>query len=155
MAMAGGGDADRDGFSEINVTPLTDVLLVLLIIFLITGSSITAPAHDIQLPDVITKEKASNANIVIDVTPKGKTFVGEQDVAAAALQPYLEKLAKQRQTDRVIINADQETPYAAVMGAMEAARNAGLQNIALATEMDKSVADQGEAEAPKKVEVKK
>ena len=46
------------GFSDINVTPLTDVLLVLLIIFLITGTSITAPSHDIKLPEVITKEKA-------------------------------------------------------------------------------------------------
>lgn len=154
MAVAAGGDAEKDGFSEINVTPLTDVLLVLLIIFLITGSSITAPAHDIELPAVITKEKAANANIVIDVSPKGETFVGNVQVPMDRLEAYLEKQAMEKHTDRVIINADSDTQYAAVMGAMDAARSAGLQNIALATEVDKSVKDSDTDGKPVKVEVK-
>ncbi len=155
MAVSSGGNADKDGFSEINVTPLTDVLLVLLIIFLITGSSITAPAHEIQLPEVMTKEKAANASIMIDVLPDGKTFVGNLEVPIRDMEGVLKKMAAERQTDRVIINADESTPYGPVMAAMEAARNSGLENIALATEMDKSAPQTDEEGRPRKVEVQK
>jgi len=162
MAVSSGGNADQDGFSEINVTPLTDVLLVLLIIFLITGSSITAPAHEIQLPEVMTKEKAANASIMIDVLPDGKTYVGNLEVPIKQMEDILSRMAAERQTDRVIINADESTPYAPVMAAMEAARNSGLENIALATEMDKAAPrsqdEEGEAQVqvkPQRVEVKK
>lgn len=154
MAVSSGGNVDKDGFSEINVTPLTDVLLVLLIIFLITGSSITAPAHEIQLPEVMTKEKAANASIMIDVLPDGKTYVCNLEVPLDKMEAYLQKLAVQRQTDRVIVNADQTTPYGPVMASMEAARNAGLENIALATEMDPSVANLPEDGQPRKIEVR-
>ncbi len=154
MAVSSGGNVDKDGFSEINVTPLTDVLLVLLIIFLITGSSITAPAHEIQLPEVMTKEKAANASIMIDVLPDGKTYVGNLEVPLDKMEAYLQKLAAQRQTDRVIVNADQTTPYGPVMASMEAARNAGLENIALATEVDKSVANLPDDGQPQKIEVR-
>ncbi len=162
MAVLSGGNADQDGFSEINVTPLTDVLLVLLIIFLITGSSITAPAHQIELPEVMTKEKAANASIMIDVLPNGKTYVGNLEVPIEEMEGVLSRMAAERQTDRVIVNADESTPYAPVMAAMEAARNSGLENIALATEMDKAAPrNQDEAveakveEQTPKVEVRK
>ncbi len=154
MAVSSGSNVDKDGFSEINVTPLTDVLLVLLIIFLITGSSITAPAHEIQLPEVMTKEKAQNASIMIDVLPDGKTYVGNLEVPLDKMEAYLQKLARERQTDRVIVNADQTTPYGPVMASMEAARNAGLENIALATEVDESVAGLSEDGQPRRIEVR-
>lgn len=149
MAVSGGGNRESDGFSEINVTPLTDVLLVLLIIFLITGSAITAPAHDITLPEVMTREKAANANIVVDVAQDGTFYVGNVQLAGPKLEPFLADLAKARHTDRVIINADDETPYAAVMTAMDASRQAGLQNIALATSVDKKAEAPTESPTPK------
>ncbi len=147
MAISTGDDA-KQGFSEINVTPLTDVLLVLLIIFLITGSSITAPSHDIVLPDVITKEKAEDVNIVIDISKEGVTYVGNLEMTKDKLKPYLETLAKEKQTDRVIINADKKTPYKYIVIAMDAARKGGLINIALATDYDKEAAEKAEADKP-------
>lgn len=144
MAISAGADQENSGFSDINVTPLTDVLLVLLIIFLITGSSITAPAHQIVLPEVITKEKAENANIVIDVAPNDKIYVGNEELPSAKLMPYLKQLAKKKKTDRVIINADSKTKYRFVVVAMDASRKAGLINIALATEHNKKGAAEAE-----------
>ena len=142
------GEEDKQGFSEINVTPLTDVLLVLLIIFLITGSSITAPSHDIVLPDVITKEKAEDVNIVIDISKEGVTYVGNLEMTKDKLRPYLETLAKEKQTDRVIINADNKTPYTYIVIAMDAARKGGLINIALATDYDEAAAEKAGAVKP-------
>ena len=151
MAISSGDNQEQEGFSEINVTPLTDVLLVLLIIFLITGSSITAPAHDITLPEVITKEKAENASVVIDVDPKGEIYVGNDHQQVATLKDCLAKIAKEKATDRVIINADNKTPYKSVVVAMNAARKAGLVNIALATEFDESKASQDKSKGGIKV----
>jgi biopolymer transport protein ExbD len=103
----------------------------------------------------MTKEKAANASIMIDVLPDGKTFVGNLEVPIRDMEGVLKKMAAERQTDRVIINADEATPYAPVMAAMEAARNSGLENIALATEMDKSAPQTDEEGRPRKVEVQK
>lgn len=140
MAISSEQEEEQGGFSDINVTPLTDVLLVLLIIFLITGSSITAPSHGITLPEVITKEKTENANIVVDVDPKGEIYVGNELLKVDELSGYLSNLAKEKNTDRVIINADYNTPYKSVVIAMNAARKSGLINIALATEFDEEKA---------------
>lgn len=134
MAVKRSDRASEDGFSNINVTPLTDVLLVLLIIFLITGSSITAPSHAINLPEVITKEKAENISVVIDVTADGSTYIGTEKCTKEELLPKLSKLSKEKKTDRVIINGDEKAPYLYVVTAMHFARKAGLTNIALATE---------------------
>ncbi|MBQ7567613.1 biopolymer transporter ExbD [bacterium] len=145
MAISSGQEEEQGGFSDINVTPLTDVLLVLLIIFLITGSSITSPSHNIALPEVITKEKAENANVVIDVDPQGDIYVGNDKLEVETLKTTLERLAKMKNTDRVIINADNKTPYKSVVVAMNSARKAGLINIALATSLDESKAGKGGA----------
>ncbi len=124
------------GFSDINVTPLTDVLLVLLIIFLITGTSITAPSHDIKLPDVITREKAENISIVVDITADGATYIGNMKCHKKDLQPMLKKLGKEKHTNRVIINGDKKADYIHIISAMHEARQAGLTDIALATQYD-------------------
>ena len=124
------------GFSDINVTPLTDVLLVLLIIFLITGTSITAPSHDIKLPDVITREKAENISIVIDITADGSTYIGNVKCHKKELQPMLKKLGEEKHTNRVIINGDKKADYLYVITAMHEARQAGLTDIALATQCE-------------------
>ncbi len=144
MAVTSGAEKEQEGFSNINVTPLTDVLLVLLIIFLITGNSMTAPAHDITLPEVITKEKAENASIFIDVDPKGDFYVGNSKVEQVRLKEVLERMARVKNTDRVIINADNKTPYKSVVIAMNSARKSGLINIALATDYDE---ENGKGEA--------
>lgn len=125
-----------NGFSDINVTPLTDVLLVLLIIFLITGTSITAPSHDIKLPDVITREKAENISIVIDITADGSTYIGNVKCFQKELQPILKKLGEEKHTNRVIINGDKKADYLHVITAMHEARQAGLTDIALATQCE-------------------
>ncbi|MGM9992868.1 MAG: ExbD/TolR family protein [Candidatus Bruticola sp.] len=121
------------GFSDINVTPLTDVLLVLLIIFLITGTSITAPSHNIELPEVITREKAENISIVIDISADGSTYIGNVECQKKELQPLLRKLGEEKHTNRVIINGDKKADYLHVITAMHEARQAGLTDIALAT----------------------
>lgn len=134
MAVSSGEHQEKDGFSDINVTPLTDVLLVLLIIFLITGSSITAPSHAITLPEVVTKEKVENVNVVVDVTPDGQWFVGNRECKRDELQPFLHSMALKKKTDQVIINGDSLVPYKYVLIAVNASRMAGLTNVALATE---------------------
>lgn len=124
------------GFSDINVTPLTDVLLVLLIIFLITGTSITAPSHDIKLPEVLTKEKAENISIVVDITADGSTYIGNVKCHKKELRPMLKKLGEEKHTTRVIINGDKKADYLHIITAMNEARQAGLTDIALATQYE-------------------
>ena len=137
MAVSAGQDEDL--MSSINITPLTDVLLVLLIIFMITAAAIQK--ERITIPITKYKDKANETSIIISIPKDGKIYVGATEVKPNDLEGYLENLAKsmpldpdtQKPTDKVIIKADKDTPYGPVATAMYSARAADLNNISLAT----------------------
>ncbi len=133
MAMAG-GNSNEEVMGDINITPLTDVLLVLLIIFMIASTAIAQTGFNIRLPKVVSKEEANPSQIIVSIDTRGSVFVGANRVDYPALQPYLAKLATARRSNRVIIKADESVLYGVVIRVMDAAKTAGLHEIALATE---------------------
>ncbi|MCL5774042.1 MAG: biopolymer transporter ExbD [Firmicutes bacterium] len=133
MAVKGNSGND-DVMAEINVTPLTDVLLVLLIIFMVTATAITSTAFNIKLPKVVTKEEADVSDIVINVTKDGDIFVGSQKIGMDMLPTQLAKLASKKHTSKVVIKADTSVQYGLVIRVMDSAKKAGLTSIALANE---------------------
>jgi biopolymer transport protein ExbD len=126
------GDNDEDMMSTINITPFTDVLLVLLIIFMVAASSVMQ--SEVKLPTAMTKEEANNSNIVITITADDRVSVGSRQLNGDELLPYLKRLKREKNTDRVIIMADGKTLCATVLGVMDKAKEAELTAIALATE---------------------
>src|SRR5579862_1213890 len=125
---------DRDVMAEINITPLTDVLLVLLVIFMVTASAITQAGFNIKLPQATTQEDPHASEITISITRAQDIFVGHDKVAQVDLYGHLSKMASQHATHRVIINADKEVPYGSVVSVMDIARRAGLTSIGLSAE---------------------
>ncbi|MDQ7823755.1 MAG: biopolymer transporter ExbD [Candidatus Eremiobacteraeota bacterium] len=134
MAM-GGGESEEDTMSSINITPLTDCIMVLLIIFMIASTAMSQTGFNIQLPRVSTKEEAPPSQIVLSVSKAGDYFVGANKVATNNLEAYLKKLAATKHTNRIIINGDSDVPYGKVISAMDCAKKSGLTSIALATKL--------------------
>ena len=140
MGMKGPDEGEGgDGlFAEINITPLTDIFLVLLIIFMVT-SSVMADAGArsglrVNLPKGATKEvQISKKDLTIAMAPDGKMVVRGQAVDAAQLQKLFDEAKAENPDTQVIIQADETTHHGRVVSVMELAKTVGLHRLAIAT----------------------
>jgi biopolymer transport protein ExbD len=134
--MAGGfGTAgDEDLISGINVTPLVDVVLVLLIIFMITAPAIYQSAIKVQLPKAATGEEAQKSPLNFTVTQDGKLVMGKEEIGWDALPQRLKALGPNLGEQSAMISADEKTPHGTVIRLMDALRQAGLTRFALNVE---------------------
>ncbi len=139
MGMQQGG-AD-DIVTGINVTPLVDVGLVLVIIFMVTAPLFEQPTLSVNLPVANTKEGEEKENITVTITPDGKIAVNEQEVTRETFESVLKKKLAGSAEKHVILRADKETMHGDLLLAMRAAKEHGAKSIAIATEpKDKGIA---------------
>jgi biopolymer transport protein ExbD len=121
--------------AEINVTPLTDVFLVLLIIFMITASAMVKPAADVDLPKAQT-EQDQPKGVLVTITPSREIFVNERPVTGddAALASVLAD-ALARSPDKIVVLAgDRQVVLGEVVRVLGLAKEAGATGFALASE---------------------
>ncbi len=131
MALSrSGGGAAGGGFRDINVTPLVDVMLVLLIVFMVTAPLLTTGLH-IDLPEVqATNTPVKDAKLIVSITKDEKILFGETDVTADVEQALLENARVQKEHE-LYIRADKEARYGVVARAVAAARAAGVTSLNL------------------------
>jgi len=129
MALSGAGR--RGGaFREINVTPLVDVMLVLLIVFMVTAPLLTTGLH-IDLPEVqATNTPVKDAKLIVSITKDERILFGEDDVTQN-LETVLETNARVQKEHELYIRADKDSHYGVVARAVAAARSAGVTSLNL------------------------
>ena len=134
---SGGGRRRRGGrrsaISEINVTPLVDVMLVLLIIFMVAAPMMTVGVP-IDLPE--TQAKAMNADtqpITVSFNPAGEIFLQETPIAIDEVVPKLEAIATTGYNERIYVRGDTSADYGTVMKVMARISAAGFKNLGLVT----------------------
>ena len=121
--------------AEINVTPLTDVFLVLLIIFMITASAMVKPAADVNLPETAENNEETKG-IMVTMTPSKQIFVGDRGVEgddAAIVSALTDALARSKQKV-VILAGDRQVVLGEVVRVLTLAKEAGASGFALASE---------------------
>ncbi len=130
----GNGSSDQDGVvSEINMTPLVDVMLVLLIIFIITVPVLT---HSVKLDLPRAQNQANEVKpqtVVVSVTRDGSTHWNETPVSAAELESRLRVAAAEASQPEVHIRADRKVEYEHVARTMAAAQRAGILKLGFVT----------------------
>lgn len=127
--------AETDLITKINVTPIIDVALVLVIILLVTAPLLSVADLPVDLPQARTREAEDERNVSITLSSTGRLAVDEQVVPPEVLGSVLRgKLAERgNQNVLVVVRADSGAPYAAVSRLLKEAKSAGAKRIAIAT----------------------
>ncbi len=132
-ASIGGGRGRRQRFTDINVTPLVDVMLVLLVVFMVTAPLLTSGLR-IDLPEVQAAETpVKDSRLLVTVEADGKVLFGERDVTGRVAQAFRESDRVQLEQE-LYIRADKDARYGVVAEVVAAARNSGVQSLNLLVE---------------------
>lgn len=133
----GQGLKKDEPIAEINVTPLVDVMLVLLIIFMVTAP-LMLNGINLELPK--TKENSAvttqSKMVILSLSKEMKLFIGEKPVKLDNLSTELEKLLKKNNQDAVFLRADKEIKYGSVARLMSYLKTKGFSKISLITELE-------------------
>ena len=132
--MAFGGPGGGDSISDINVTPLVDVMLVLLIIFMVTAP-ILQQGVSVDLPKVTSGPLAGESEqLVVNIAKTGQVYLNDTPYSLPELTERLRAIASTRRDQALYVRADQAVPYGDVMRAMAAVHDAGMVRVGLVTE---------------------
>jgi len=149
MGVAAGGGGGRGGrrgrrgggrgpMSEINVTPLVDVMLVLLIVFMVAAPMLTVGVP-LDLPQTQAREMNTESQPVsVSVTPDGKVFLGEDEVPVEDLLTRIAASSDEGTDERIYLRGDTTADYGTVMRVMGMLSGAGYSKIGLITEQEQA-----------------
>ena len=128
------GSSESNAISQINVTPLVDVMLVLLIIFMVTAP-ILQQGVSIDLPKVAAGPlTGEEEQLVVNVAKGGQVYLNDTAMTPERLKEKLRAIVAARPDRQLYVRADQAVPYGQVMQVMGAVRDAGLIRVGLVTE---------------------
>ncbi len=135
--MAGGGnDSDDDGINGINVTPLVDIMLVLLIIFMVTATYIVHESIQIELPRAAHGGETTNQTFAVMVTKDDKTFLNGNEVTDAGLVAEVKKATGEGKEIQAVIGGDKAASHGAVTHVLDVLKGAGVTKFAIQIEKE-------------------
>ncbi len=129
--MAGGSGGRRGLITDINVTPLVDIMLVLLIVFMLTANLISRQAIEVELPKASTGSPTEPATVAITLTAKGKIYLNEESVGAQGLERAIRGALKKDAKTQVIIAADKLTHHGRVVWVIDLVKRLGVAKFAI------------------------
>jgi biopolymer transport protein ExbD len=125
-------NSDEGIVAEINITPLTDVFLVLLIIFMVTSSVVASQGKQVDLPGAEVSDTTPQG-VTVTVTPDGEILVNEQPTSEANLYAALEAALADAREKLVVLRGDKKVLLGQAVNILDLAQQAGATGIALAT----------------------
>ena len=140
MAFSGGDTGSgRRAMTDINVTPLVDVMLVLLIIFMVTAPLIQSGVK-VDLPRASAQQmEHQEEKLVLTITRDRRLFLGNSEIPPADLEKKLSSNARIQKEKELYLHADRSLPYGQVVEIMAVARRAGVESLGMITEPDREL----------------
>ena len=122
----------RSRKSEINMTPLIDMVFILLIFFIVTTSFVREAGVDVQRPSAQSAETKEKANVLLGLTADGQIFVEGRALDIRAVRAYMERFLAETPEGSVVIVADRESMTGNTVQVLDQCRLAGVKNISIA-----------------------
>ena len=119
---------------EIDITPMLDVVFIMLIFFIVTASFVKESGIEVNRPDASTAQAKPRANILIAINDIGEIWIDKRRVDESQVRANIERLRAENPQGSVVIQADEEAKTAKLVAVMDAARAAGVFDVSLSTE---------------------
>jgi biopolymer transport protein ExbD len=123
-----------DQSADIDMTPMLDIVFIMLIFFIVTTSFVKESGIDVNRPNAKTSETKAKGNIIIGIKPNGDVWIDQRLIDIRAVRPNVARLHAENPLGSVIIAADRETKTHVLVQVMDQVRLAGIINAAIATE---------------------
>ena len=127
-------DGRKKTFNEINITPLTDIFLVLLIIMMVIAPSFQSVNSEIKVPEINSGLSIEAKNATISITKEGTFYLNEKKISCDDLESELTQLAPNLEKKEVVVRADKETKSSEIIKVMHSAQDAGFEKLVVAGE---------------------
>ena len=133
MAFTASDGRTQSSISDINITPLVDVVLVLLIIFMVTAPVLQS-GIEVSVPKTRTVKEITEERTVISINKQQRVFLGNDPVNINEIKSKLRQKIRDPQNQSVFIRADEEVPFGAFATVMDAVKGAGITNVSIVTQ---------------------
>jgi len=133
MAFTGANGRTQTSISDINVTPLVDVVLVLLIIFMVTAPVLQS-GIEVSVPKTRTVKEITEERMVISINKQQRVFLGNYPININDIKARLRQRIRDPQNQSVFIRADEDVPFGAFATVMDAVKGAGITNVSIVTQ---------------------
>ena len=124
----------EDEEQEINITPMLDVVFIMLIFFIVTASFVKEAGIDVNKPEAQTSVAKEKANILIAIDASGNIWIDRRQVDPRAVRANIERLHSENPQGTVVIQADEDARTGVLVQVMDAARLAGVFDVAIASQ---------------------
>ena len=136
MRKKSGSMHQEEEENEINLTPMLDVVFIMLIFFIVTATFIKEAGIQVERPDAVTADSQDDASILIAISPNDDIWIDRKKRDPRAVRNILERLHAENPKGSIVIQADEESTHATLVIVMEAAKGAGVKNVSIATDND-------------------
>jgi len=123
-----------DEESDINLTPMLDVVFIMLIFFIVTATFIKQAGIEVYRPEALTALPKPTVSVIVAIGANGDIWIDKKRVDEAAVRAHIERLHAENPKGGLVVQADKEAKTEKVMAVLNAARAAGLTEVAIATE---------------------
>ncbi|MBA6251632.1 MAG: biopolymer transport protein ExbD [Colwellia sp.] len=125
---------EQEEAEEINMTPMLDVVFILLIFFIVTASFVKEAGIEVNRPEAATAVKKERANILVAISDKGDIWINKRRIDIRAVQANIERLKAENPQGTVVIQADKASTTDTLIKVMDAARSAGVFDVSIAAQ---------------------
>ncbi|MBE0370120.1 biopolymer transporter ExbD [Pseudoalteromonas sp. MMG013] len=119
---------------EINMTPMLDVVFIMLIFFIVTASFVKEAGIDVNRPEAATAVKKQRANILVAISDTGEIWINKRQIDVRAVQANIERLKAENPQGSVVIQADKKATTEMLIKVMDASRAAGAFDVSIAAQ---------------------